>query len=240
MTPNPPTALMTKTSLLAAVLVCGPALGAFDPGGFTIVIVSTAGNATPTNTVTPISNTLWSATGGWSTGGASVSWTNNTQGWNPATNSGFTNGNFVVRNESASAQDYSITIGMMGSAAGPLTVSGSVGGQFLNTSFGLGSLTSVGPLWETRADNNVVRSELNNALFVAQPFQVMSLGDFSFNNTFYEVSVTSSVSLHLSMRLSAGSEASFTSTFAFQAVPAPGAVALVALAGAFGRRRRRR
>jgi len=240
MTPSPPTALVTKASLLAGLLVCGPALGAFDPGGFTIVIVSTAGNATPTNTVTPISNTLWSATGGWSTGGASVSWTNNTQGWNPATNSGFTNGNFVVRNESASAQDYSITIGMMGSAAGPLTVSGSVGGQFLNTSFGLGSLTSVGPLWEARADNNVVRSELNNALFVAQPFQVMSLGDFGFDNPFYEVSVTSSVSLRFSVRLSAGGEASFTSTFAFQAVPAPGAVALIALAGAFGRRRRRR
>jgi len=239
MTPSPLPALVAKASLLAGLLVCGPALGAFDPGGFTIAIVSTAGNAAPTNTVTPISNTLWSATGGWSAGGASVSWTNNTQGWNPATNSGFTNGNFVVRNESASAQDYSITIGMMGSAAGPLTVSGSVGGQFLNTSFGLGSLTSNGALWTALVDGTPARAEFNDALVSAQPFQIVSLGNANFSAVALPTSSASNISIRLNFRMSAGSEASFTSTFAFQAVPTPGAVALVALAGAFGRRRRR-
>jgi len=86
----------------------------------------------------------------------------------------------------------------------------------------------------------VVRSELNNALFFAQPFQVISIGNFGFSNPLYGGSVTNSMSLRFSMRLSAGAEASFTSTVAFQAVPTPGAAALVCLAGVFGQRRRRR
>jgi len=224
----------------AAIILAMPCRAAFVIGGTSISVVSSAGTGTQSNTMAQVSPTSWAATGSWSAPSASVSWTNNTFGWNSSTQSGFANGNIVVRNNTSAAQDFNVVINMGGTATGPLSVGGSLGGQFVNGSTLLGSLTSVGPLWEARADSNVVRSELNNALFVAQPFQVMSLGNFSFNNPFYEVSVTSSVSLRFSMRLSAGGEASFTSTYAFQTVPAPGAVALVALAGAFGRRRRRR
>ena len=229
-----------RAALFAGLLVCGPALGGFAPGGSTVTVVSTAGSAAPTNTVTPVSSTTWTATGGWTAGGASVSWTNNTQGWNPVTNSGFTSGNFVVKNESASAQDYSITLGLIGSAAGPLTISGSVGGQFLNTSFGLGSLTSSGPLWAALVDGSPARNEFNNTLVFAQPFQIVSLGNANFSGVVVPTLAVSDISIRLNFRMSAGSEASFTSTFAFQSVPTPGALALITLAGAVGQRRRRR
>jgi len=229
-----------RATLFAGLSVCGPALGGFAPEGFTVTVVSTAGSTAPTNTVTPVSSTTWAATGGWMAGGASVSWTNNTQGWNPVTNSGFTSGNFVVKNESASAQDYSITIGLIGTAAGPLTISGSVGGQFLNASFGLGSLTSSEPLWAALFDGSPVRSEFNNTLVFAQPFQIVSLGNANFSGIVVPTSAVSNISIRLNFRMSAGSEMSFTSTFAFQSVPTPGALALITLAGAVGQRRRRR
>lgn len=227
-------------NLLAGLLICTPALGGFTPEGLTISVVSNAGLPSQTNTVTPVSSTTWSATGAWTAGSTSVTWTDNMQGWNPVTNSGFTNGNFVVRNQSASAHDFSITIGMTGSAAGPLTVSGSVGGQFLNASTGLGSLTSTGPLWAALVDGAPARSEFNNTLVFAQPFQIISLGNANFSGVVVPTSAASNISIRLNFRMSAGSEASFSSTIAFQAVPTPGAIGLIALAGAFGRRRRRR
>lgn len=230
----------TSVALLVGLFVSGPAFGAFAPGGFSVAVVSTAGSTTPTNTVAPVSATTWAATGGWTFGGASVSWTNNTQGWNPLTSTGFTSGNVVIRNESAAAQDYTITIGMTGVAAGPLVVSGSVGGQFLNTSFGLGSLTSSGPLWSALVDGANARNEFNNTLVFAQPFQIISLGNANFSNVVVPTSTASTLAIRLSVRMSAGSEASFTSSFAFQAVPAPGAIALITVAGMFGRRLRRR
>ncbi len=237
---TPMSTLLPRAALLSGLLISGPALGGFSLEGFTASVLSTAGSSTPTNTVTPVSSTTWSATGAWTAGGASVSWTDNTQGWNPVTNSGFTNGNFVVRNQSASAQDFSITIGMTGSAAGPLTISGSVGGQFLNASTALGSLTSTVPLWAALVDGTPARSEFNNTLVFAQPFQIISLGNANFSGVVVPTSAASNISIRLNFRMSAGSEASFSSTVAFQAVPNPGAVALIALAGAFGRRRRRR
>jgi len=224
----------------AAILLAMPCSAAFVIGGTSIGVSSSAGTGTVSNTLAQVSTTSWAATGSWSTPSASVSWTNNTFGWNSSTQSGFANGNIVVRNNTSAAQDFSVVINMGGTAGGPLSVSGSLGGQFVNGSTLLGSLTSNGPLWEARADNSVVRSELNNALFFAQPFQVISIGSFGFSNPLYGGTVTNSMSLRFSMRLSAGGEASFTSTVAFQAVPTPGAAALVCLAGVFGQRRRRR
>ena len=229
-----------RATLFAGLLVCGPALGAFTSDGFMIAVGSSAGNALPTNTVTPVSSTTWMSNGEWSAAGTSVSWMNNTQGWNPATNSGFINGNFVVRNETTSAHDYTITIGMTGSAVGPLVVGGSIGGQFLNTSLGLGSLTSLGGLWTVHVDETLVRSELNNTLVTAPSFQIASLGSSNFSGLVVPRSSTSNISIQFNFRMSGGSEASFTSTIAFQAVPTPGAAALVCLAGVLGRRRRRR
>jgi len=225
---------------IASIILTMPCSAAFVIGGTSLSVVSSAGTGTQSNTMAQVSPTSWAATGSWSTPSASVSWNNNTFGWNSVTQSGFANGNIVVRNNTSAAQDFNIVINMGGTASGPLSVGGSFGGQFVNGSALLGSLTSVGPVWQARADNNVVRSELNNALFFAQPFQVISLGSFSFSNPLFGGSVTNSVSLRFSMRLSAGGEASFTSTFAFQSVPTPGALALITLAGAVGQRRRRR
>jgi len=240
-----PNHLAPARGSLAALLLAMPCSAGFVMDGTSFSVTSSAGSVSPTNSMTQVSPTTWSATGSWSTPSASVSWTNNTFGWNNASQSGFANGNITVRNNTSAAQDFDVVLNMGGTVVGPLSVSGSIGGQFVNGSTSLGSVTSVGPLWQARADNSVIRSELNNALFFAQPFQVISLGNFNFTDPLFGGSVGSSMSLRFSLRLSAGGEASFTSTIAFQSVPAPGVAALIALAGGcgtsvspFGRRRR--
>jgi hypothetical protein len=219
---------------LAASLLAMPSSAGFVMGGTSIGVTTSAGTGSQTNSMTQISPTTWSATGSWSTPTASVSWMNNTFGWNNTSHNGFANGNITVRNNTSAAQDFDVVLNMGGTAGGPLSVSGSIGGQFVNGSTSLGSVTSVGPLWQARVDNSAIRSELNNALFFAQPFQVISLGNFNFTNLLFDGSVGSSVALRFSLRLSAGGEASFTSTIAFQSVPAPGVAALIALAGGCG------
>jgi hypothetical protein len=219
---------------LAAFLLGMPCSADFVMGGTSISVTCSAGVESPTNSMIQITPTTWSATGSWSTPTASVSWMNNTFGWNNTSQNGFANGNITVRNNTSAAQDFDVVLNMGGTAGGPLSVSGSIGGQFVNGSTSLGSVTSVGPLWQARVDNSVIRSELNNALFFAQPFQVISLGNFNFTNLLFDGSVGSSVALQFSLRLSAGGEASFTSTMAFQSVPTPGVTALIALAGGCG------
>jgi len=223
-----------------AIFLAMPCSAAFVMAGTSIAVSSSAGTGTLSNTLAQVSPNSWTATGSWSTASASVSWTNNTFSWNGSTQSGFANGNIVVRNNTSAAQNFSVVINMGGAVTSPLSFGGSLGGQFVNGSTLPGNLASDGPVWEARADNGLVRSELHNVLLVAQPFQVVSIGDFSFSNSLYNGTVTNSVSLGFSMRLSAGGEASFTSTLALQTIPAPGALALVVLASAFERRRRRR
>jgi hypothetical protein len=168
-----------------------------------------------------------------------VTWANNIQGWNSTTSAGFTNGNIVIRNNTATAQDFAVTIAMLGTATGPLVAAGSVGGQYVNGSGSLGSLTSTGALWSAGIDGATVNTQLNNALFFAPPFQVISLGSFSFSNLAIENSVTDRASIRFSLRLSAGGEASFTSAFSFQAVPGPASLALIGFLPILRSRRRR-
>ena len=178
------------------------------------------------NVSSQITPETWSNTGSWTGTNASVTWANDIQGWNSTTSAGFTNGNIVIRNNTTTAQDFAVTIAMLGTANFPLVGSGSIGGQYLNGSASLGSLTSTGALWSAGIDGATVNTQLNNALFFAQPFQVVSLGSFSFNNLAIN-SITDRASIRFSLRLSAGGEASFTSAFSFQFVPGPAALTLI-------------
>ena len=207
-------------------LISSAASAGFDSSGASFSVTSSAGSGTLVNVPTQITPTAWSNTGSWTGTNASVTWANDIQGWNSTTSAGFTNGNIVIRNNTSAAQDFNVTIAMLGNATGPLVAAGSVGGQYVNGSASLGSLTSTGALWSAGIDGATVNTQLNNALFFAQPFQVVSLGSFSFNNLAMN-SITDRASILFSLRLSAGGEASFTSAFSFQAVPGPATLALI-------------
>lgn len=232
---------LTNSLLLTASLtglVTTAASAGFTSSGANFTVVSTADSGTLVNTATQISSYVWANTGSWTSANASVTWANDTQGWNPITGVGFTNANVVIRNNTASAQNFLVTIAMLGSDVGPHVASGSIGGQYVNGSGSLGSLTSTGPLWSGLIDTTTVNSQLNNALFFAQPYSVMSLGNFNFSNI-QTGGIGGSASIKFSLRLSAGGEASFTSAFSFQSVPAPAAFALFGMLPLARSRRRR-
>ena len=221
-----------------ACLISSAANAGFTSSGALFSVTSSAGSGTLVNVPTQITPAAWSNTGSWTGTNASVTWANDIQGWNSTTSAGFTNGNIVIRNNTTTAQDFAVTIAMLGTATGPLVAAGSVGGQYVNGSASLGSLTSTGALWSAGIDGATVNTQLNNALFFAQPFQVVSLGSFSFNNLAMN-SITDRASIRFSLRLSAGGEASFTSAFSFQAVPGPASLALIGFLPIVRSRRRR-
>ena len=220
-------------------LISSAASAGFDSSGASFSVTSSVGSGTLVNVPTQITPTAWSNTGGWTGTNASVTWQNDIQGWNSTTSAGFTNGNIVIRNNTSAAQDFTVTIAMLGNATGPLVAAGSVGGQYVNGSASLGSLTSTGALWSAGIDGATVNTQLNNALFFAQPFQVVSLGSFNFSNLAIGNSITDRASIRFSLRLSAGGEASFTSAFSFQAVPGPATLALIGFLPIVRSRRRR-
>ncbi len=226
--------------IATAVICCGSsaALASFTSAGANYSVTSSAGTASCTNVPTEINSYSWVNNGGWSANGASVTWTNNYEGVNPQSGLGFLNANMVIRNNTSSAQDFTITAAMLGFETGPFIGSGSVGGQFVNGSSSLGMLTSTGPLWSAAADGSNVNTQLNNALFFAQPYQIVSLGNFNFSNIAFS-GIDNHAAIKFSFRLSAGGEASFTSVFAFQAIPAPAVLALIVLMPVTRSRRRR-
>ena len=219
---------LNKTCFIVGLgcLISSAASAGFNSSGAFFSVTSSAGSGTLVNVSSQITPETWSNTGSWTATNASVTWANDIQGWNSTTLAGFTNGNIVIRNNTTTAQDFAVTIAMLGTATGPLVAAGSVGGQYVNGSASLGSLTSTGALWSAGIDGATVNTQLNNALFFAPPFQVISLGSFSFNSLAIN-SITDRASIRFSLRLSAGGEASFTSAFSFQAVPGPASLALI-------------
>ena len=219
-------------------LISSAASAGFNSSSAFFSVTSSAGSGTLVNVSSQITPETWSNTGSWTGTNASVTWANDIQGWNSTTSAGFTNGNIVIRNNTTTAQDFAVTIAMLGTANFPLVGAGSIGGQYVNGSASLGSLTSTGALWSAGIDGATVNTQLNNALFFAQPFQVVSLGSFSFSNLAID-SITDRASIRFSLRLSAGGEASFTSAFSFQAVPGPASLALIGFLPIVRSRRRR-
>lgn len=232
-----------QASALAALAACAAtgshALASFVPAQLTFDILSSAGSASPTDTATQIAPGVWAHTGGWAASGASIEWSSNTVGWNGTTGYGFMNSNVVFRNLTSTAQTFSFIASMDGSASGTSVLGGSVGGQFVNASESLGILSSSGPMWSAMIDGLTVNNQYDNALFFAQPYQVASLGNRNFSNQNNFGAIASAVSIRYSFTLSAGGEASFTSNFHFQVIPAPAAAAMLCLAPILGSRRRR-
>ena len=232
------TCFIVGLECLFVCLISSAASAGFNSSGAFFSVTSSAGSGTLVNVPTQITPSAWSNTGSWTGTNASVTWANDIQGWNSTTSAGFTTGNIVIRNNTSSAQDFNVTIAMLGTANFPLVGAGSIGGQYVNGSGSLGSLTSTGALWSAGIDGATVNTQLNNALFFAPPFQVVSLGSFSFNNLAIN-SITDRASIRFSLRLSAGGEASFTSAFSFQFIPGPASLALIGFLPIVRSRRRR-
>lgn len=219
------------------------ALAGFNAGGVNFMVTSSAGSATTNFNGTELSANSWAWTGSWSSNGASVSWNNL-----PSSSGEFSMalaGNFVIRNETASTQTFVIDVMMPGSFGNGTEwlVGGSAAASMVNLSPFTGNLTSSGPLWTASFDSNTVGSLFSGVNAAVDPFFTGSLASQSFGNPIpgqpYTGGISSAARIRLSLSLTAGMQATVTSSFAAQVVPGPGALALIAVA-AFGASRRRR
>lgn len=159
----------------------------------------------------------------------------------------FVSGNIVIVNTGLVTSTYSLTIllPVNPSILPSSKMGGSVGGS-LTTDLDGGSLSSVGntPVWEALIDGNVVASLLNNPFSVGKAGAgSVGIGPESFGTPIPSMAgpgVNSTIGIRLTFSLTAGEQASFSSVFVVEAVPAPAGLAVLGLAGIAGGRRRRR
>ncbi|MBU3727678.1 MAG: hypothetical protein FGM37_00290 [Phycisphaerales bacterium] len=231
----------------ACALACAavsPALAGFTPGGVTFAVNSSAGSASAVFSGSPVSANSWTWSGSWSANGASVTWNAIPVTWNGTSMS--LGGNFVVKNSTASTQSFVIDIALPGTFDGGTEwlVGGSAAASMVNLSPFAGGLTSSGPLWSASFDGSTLGTLFSNASASVDPFFTGSLASQSFGSPIpgqpYTGGIASAARVRLSFSLTAGMEATITSAFAAQVVPAPGALSMLALAAAAGGRRRRR
>lgn len=234
----------TAASALACAAV-SPALAGFTPGGVTFAVSSSAGPADAVFSGSQVSAHTWAWTGSWAANGASVSWNALPATWNGTSMA--LGGNFVVRNSTASTQSFVIDIALPGTfdSSTEWLVGGSAAASMVNLSPLVGGLTSSGPLWSASFDGSTLGSLFANANASVDPFFTAALASQSFGSPIpgqpYTGGMSSAARLRLSFSLTAGMEATITSAFSAQVVPAPGALAVLALAAATaGSRRRRR
>lgn len=152
-------------------------------------------------------------------------------------------GNVVVQNLTTLPAGYSF--GILLPVANAITPSSVIGGSAafgLTTDSGGGSLTTTGntPMWQAQIDNTTVHSLFN------APFSLVNsgLGSSNASENFGTPipslggpAVLNSIGILINFTLSGLDQASVTSTFVV--APAPGALALLGLAGFAGTRRRR-
>ena len=220
------------------------ALAGFNAGGVSFMVTSSAGSASANFSGTEVSPTSWAWTGSWASNGASVSWSGLPTAWTGSSMS--MAGNFVIRNDTASTQSFVIDVTLPGSFANGTEwlVGGSAAASMVNLSPFNGSLTSTGPMWAASFDGSTIGSLFSNVNAAVDPFFTGSLASQSFGSPIpgqpYTGGISSAARIRLSLTLTAGMQATVTSSFSAQVVPAPGALALLAAAFAAGTRRRRR
>jgi hypothetical protein len=197
-------------------------------------VTSSAGSANASFSGSQVSASSWAWTGNWASNGASVSWNAVPATWNGTTMS--LGGNFVVKNNTSSTQSFVIDISLPGEfAAGTeWLVGGSAAASMVNLSPEAGRLSSQGALWTAAFDASTVGSLFSNASATVDPFFTGSL------SAPYTGGMSTAARIRVSLSLTAGMEATVTSAFAAQVVPAPGALALLVVAAGAGARRRRR
>jgi MYXO-CTERM domain-containing protein len=154
--------------------------------------------------------------------------------------------NLVVTNNSAVTQTFSLLVSLPVGAILPTSVmGGSITGTLTDLNGNGASLTSVAgdSVYHALIDNNTVETLMDDPFSVsAGAFESAVVGPASFGDPIPSApgpGVNNSIGILITFNLSAGDSASFTSIFVVQ-VPGPGGLALLAVAGAIGGRRRRR
>ena len=242
---------MVRLSMCAAVLGAGVAAsahaGVVAPNfqvGFSDGFSSFMGPAHQWGSVTQVGPTVWRSTGAmYSTP------TRSTLTWHMLVDPDpFVQGTFTVSNDSSEARDYVIDFVLPISPEIPdqSIIAGSVSGTVTDSNgdgSALMSSISGGSIYTSFIDSAPVRTLLTGtSVGVSTAFGSTSFGAESFGYPIGSLTgpgASSSIALQFRFRLSAGDTASFSSIFVVNPVPAPGAVALLAMAWACPRRRRR-
>lgn len=160
-------------------------------------------------------------------------------------------GNIVVTNTSTTTQSLFVQITLPTNLAMPQTlVGGSITGTLTDLNGDGATLSSIGSnsIYTALTDLGFGTQALAGGLLSSTsvstgPFLSASIGPASFGDPIPSQphgAVNENITVQFQFSLSAGDSASFTSIFVVEPVPAPGAMALLGLAGlAAGRRRRR-
>ncbi|MBM4112423.1 MAG: hypothetical protein FJ253_03465 [Phycisphaerae bacterium] len=153
-------------------------------------------------------------------------------------------GNFTFTNNSDSTQTYDVWVILTTTPnALPSKIGGSVAGGMTADSDGgtLATIDDETPLWSAYMDAAFQAGLIYDASASAGPFDSASIGSDAFGQPIPDMDagpLGSSIAVRLQFTLTAGDQASFTSVFVLESVPAPGALALLGLAAVVGRRRR--
>ena len=152
----------------------------------------------------------------------------------------FVSGNIVITNTSAFTQEFDLTIVLGSNDTGPGTfLTGSFAGG-LTADDGGGTLASLAgaPVWSALVDGAPAVTFLDDPFSVnADPFQSVNVGSGNFAGL-AGPALNDSIAIRIAFSLTSGEQASFTSNF-FVEIPAPAGLAMIAVGGFFGRRRRR-
>ena len=157
----------------------------------------------------------------------------------------FISGNFVVINTGSATQDFEIvlTLPVVVTGSKMTLYGGSVAGSLIGDADG-GSFGTIGSdaVWSASTNGMAIADLLTAPISVTtNPFQSALIGSASFGEPIPSApgpNLMDSLEITLRFSLGAGDSAAFTSILVAQ-VPAPGAVALLGLAGFVGSRRRR-
>jgi hypothetical protein len=160
----------------------------------------------------------------------------------------FVQGTFTVSNDSSVTREYVVDFILPISPAIPdmSYIAGSVSGTVTDSN-GDGSalMSSLGSdtIYNAFIDGTSVRTLLGGSSFgVSSAFGSTSFGPASFGYPIGSMTgpgASTSIALQFRFSLSAGDTASFSSIFIVNPIPAPGAIALLAVSVACARRRRR-
>ncbi len=200
-----------------------------------------SGSATNLASVFNYQGNLLDGNGGWL-----LSWNFNASN-NQAVTGGvqaFTAGNYVIQNLSANAIVFEISVSLPTALLGSTVYGGSVSGGLTTTGPGGISSNDQLPAWVGSTGASTIASLFNSPGFGATRTDPgsSSLGFESFGNPIPSLAgpdLGSDLKVTLQFVLEANSSASFTSVFVAR-VPAPGAMALLGVAGLAGIGRRRR
>jgi hypothetical protein len=169
-------------------------------------------------------------------------------GWSMLVNPDpFVIANYVVTNNSATTQTFTLEVLLPYTEMGPFCKGGSVTGSVTDLNGDGATVSSLlgGSIYSAIIDNNVVMTLLDGASTTTGPFLSGTIGPASFGDPIpsmqYIPDITTNIGINLTFTLTAGDSASFTSIFVVEpgCIPAPGALAMLAVAGLMGGRRRR-